>query len=67
MCDLARHCFTFPSATLAGNEMVTIYTGRGVSDGMSFCMGSGDAVWNNEGDTATLYDPTGRSISTHVN
>ena len=67
LCDAARHCFTFPPrASLAANGTVVLYTGRGMSDGTRFFMGSGAAVWNNDGDTATLYDASGRAVTRHV-
>lgn len=67
LCDAARHCFTFPSGSRVPSEgMVIIYTGRGVSDRARFFMGSGAAVWNNDGDTATLYDRTGQAVASHA-
>ena len=67
LCDAARHCFTFPAtSTLAGSAQVVLYTGSGMSDGVRFFMGSGAAVWNNRGDTATLYDRVGQAVATHV-
>ncbi|HET9949550.1 MAG TPA: lamin tail domain-containing protein, partial [Longimicrobiales bacterium] len=67
LCDAARHCFTFPQgARIAAGAAVVVYTGSGTADGTRFYMGSGAAVWNNDGDTATLYDPAGRVAATHV-
>lgn len=67
LCDAARHCFTFPKAAeLAAMGQVVLYTGRGRSDGIRFFMGRGAAVWNNRGDTATLYDDAGRVVTTYV-
>lgn len=67
LCDAARHCFRFPQgAQLPGGAAVHVFTGSGVSDGVRFFMGSGAAVWNNRGDTATLTDPEGRVIATYV-
>jgi hypothetical protein len=37
-----------------------------MSDGTRFFMGSGAAVWNNDGDTATLYDASGQAVARHV-
>lgn len=40
LCDAARHCFTFPeAAVLTAMGQVVLYTGRGLSDGISFFMG----------------------------
>lgn len=67
LCDAARHCFTFPEAAeLTAMGQVVLYTGRGLSDGIRFFMGRGAAVWNNRGDTATLYDDAGRVVTTYV-
>ncbi len=67
LCDGASHCFRFPSGSVvsAGGQIV-VYTGSGVSDGVAFFMNSGRAVWNNDGDTATLYDSDGTVIVRHV-
>ena len=55
LCDVARHCFRFPAgAILPDGGQVVVYTGFGTNDGVSFYMNSGQAVWNNDGDTATL-------------
>jgi len=67
LCDAARHCYTFSAAAaLPAGGMVVLYTGRGVSGGSAFFMGSGSAVWNNDGDTATLYDRAGQVVARHV-
>jgi competence protein ComEC len=51
---------------MAAGRQVIVYTGSGASDGIRFFMGSGTAVWNNRGDTATLTDTEGRVIATYV-
>ena len=67
LCDAARHCFRFPAgARLPAGGRVAVHTGRGRSDGSRFYMGSGRAVWNNDGDTATLYDAAGAVVARHV-
>lgn len=67
LCDAARHCFTFPSgAAIPSRGMIVLYTGRGVSDGARFFMGYRSAVWNNNGDTATLCDPSGRVVASYA-
>jgi competence protein ComEC len=67
LCDAASHCFRFPGgARMAAGRQVIVYTGSGASDGIRFFMGSGTAVWNNRGDTATLTDTEGRVIATYV-
>ncbi|WP_419948171.1 MBL fold metallo-hydrolase [Candidatus Palauibacter sp.] len=60
LCDLANHCFTFPAgAVLAAGGRLFVHTGSGSADGTRYYMGRRQAVWNNRGDTATLYDGTG--------
>lgn len=53
-------------ASVRAGGTAVLYTGRGMSDGSSFFMGSGSAVWNNDGDTATLHDRSGRVVARHV-
>ncbi len=63
LCDAANHCFRFPpGAVLAAGGRVVVYTGPGQADGERYYMGYRRAVWNNRGDTATLYDQTGAAV-----
>ena len=63
LCDSADHCFRFPQgAVLAAGGQVVVYTGSGQSDGRRYFMGRGRAVWNNNGDTATLTDAAGATV-----
>ena len=67
LCDAARHCFRFPAgAVLRVGGQIVVYTGHGISDPRSFYMNSGQAVWNNDGDTATLYDAGGTPVLRYV-
>jgi len=67
LCDLARHCFTFPAGTeIPPGGRVVVFTGRGRNANGQLFWGSGSAIWNNRGDTATLYDTRGRIVATHV-
>lgn len=67
LCDAARHCFRFPTdAAVRARGTVVLFTGIGPSDGERFFMGSRSAVWNNDGDTATLHDAAGRLVAGHV-
>ena len=50
---------------MAGGQIV-VYTGSGRTDGVRFFMGSGRAVWNNDGDTATLYDASSTVVARYV-
>ena len=63
LCDLANHCFQFPpGAAIEGGGRVVVHTGPGQPDGERFYMGRRQAVWNNNGDTATLYDSKGATV-----
>ena len=67
LCDAVRHCFRFPEgAVLPDGGQVVVYTGYGRNDGVSFYMNSARAVWNNDGDTATLYDDAGTPVLRYV-
>lgn len=63
LCDAANHCFSFPpDAVLGAGGQLVVHTGAGRSDGTRYYMGSRRAVWNNRGDTATLYDANGAVV-----
>ena len=63
LCDAANHCFRFPpGAVVAAGGRVVVHTGSGRSGGTRYFMGRGRAVWNNNGDTATLTDATGSTV-----
>ncbi|WP_425154598.1 lamin tail domain-containing protein [Candidatus Palauibacter sp.] len=63
LCDRANHCFTFPpDALLAAGGRLVVHTGSGQADGTRYYMGRRQAVWNNNGDTATLYDSGGATV-----
>jgi micrococcal nuclease len=61
--DEANHIYTFPAATLAPGRLLKVYSGQGADSGGALYWGLvGDAVWNNDGDTAFLRDPQGRLV-----
>ena len=63
LCDRANHCFRFPAgAVLAAGGQLVVHTGTGRADGARYYMGRRQAVWNNNGDTATLYDDRGAVV-----
>ena len=57
------HVFTFPAFTLAAAAQVKIWTGRGLDDTDDLYWGFGTAIWNNDGDTASLYDGSGQLMA----
>lgn len=63
LCDRASHCFTFPAgAVLAAGGRLFVHSGSGRADDTRYYMGRRRAVWNNGGDTATLYNGTGAVV-----
>jgi hypothetical protein len=64
--DAANHTFAFPSGfTLASNAQVTIYTGSGVNTDAKLYWRAKSAIWNNSGDTATLRNAAGETLSSY--
>ncbi len=63
LCDLANHCFRFPDgAAIEAGGRIAVHTGTGQHDGIRYYMGYRSAVWNNNGDTATLFDGSGTIV-----
>lgn len=55
--DLVAHVYHFPSGfTLEAGSSVIVYTGSGINTQDHLYWGSGAPVWNNDHDTAYLYD-----------
>jgi competence protein ComEC len=67
LCDLRTRCFRFPpDALILAGAQVRVYTGYGMSDGLSYFMNNDRAVWNDDGDEATLSDERGVLAVRHV-
>lgn len=60
--DAADNAYTFPAVTLSPGETLRLYTGDGEDTGSTLYWGTSN-VWNNKGDTATLYDSSGEEIA----
>jgi len=60
--DLASHIFYFPSFVLQAGRTVTVHTGHGTNTDTNLYWGRSDYVWNNDHDTAYLYDADGNLI-----
>lgn len=57
--------YTFPDGTtLAPGESLTLHTGRGTDGGDHYYWDRRGAVWNNDGDTVTVRDESGRAVAT---
>lgn len=61
--DLANHVYAFPTFTLAVGAEVRIWTGSGTNNSGNLYWGREQAVWNNEGDTASLRNAQGVEVS----
>ena len=59
----SNHIYTFPSYTLDSGKTVTVYTEEGTDTASELYWGSASSVWNNDGDTAYLYDDSGKLVS----
>lgn len=53
------HTYEFDSLVLDPGDSVTLVTGSGTDDATTRYWGESQAVWNNGGDTASLYRPDG--------
>lgn len=60
----SKHTFAFPSYTLDSQAAVILYTGKGTDTAKEIFWGSGNPIWNNDGDSAYLYDDSGKLIAT---
>ncbi len=61
--DAAGHEYGFPAdASIPADGTVTVYSGSGADNATAFYWGSEGAVWNNDGDTATLRDANGTVV-----
>lgn len=58
-----KHTYTFQSYTLNAGTTVTVFTGKGTSSATELYWQLDDPIWNNNGDTAYLYDNSGKLIS----
>jgi hypothetical protein len=62
--DAQGHTFTFPSLPIAKDAKVWVKTGKGINTGATLYWGSGNYIWNNDKDTATLRSASGRLYDT---
>lgn len=58
--DIVPHVFTFPSFTLQPISTVKVWTKSGSNNSGNLYWGSGQAIWNNTGDTAILRNGSGQ-------
>lgn len=61
--DESNHVYTFPSGfVLRSGASVRVHTGSGVDTETDLYWGRKQAVWNNDGDTAYLYNAEGKLV-----
>jgi len=60
----ASSTYTFPVFSLPPGAEVSLHTGEGSDNATALYWGRKTAVWNNDGDTATLADANGTVVST---
>ncbi len=58
-----KHTYTFQPYTLNAGSTVTVFTGKGTNSATELYWQLDDPIWNNDGDTAYLYDNSGKLIS----
>ncbi len=63
--DEANHRFEFPYFILNPGKTVTVHTGKGANTATDLYWNRGTAVWNNDHDTAYLYDSEGYLIDSY--
>ena len=57
--DASGHKYTFSTFTLAKGKTVVVHTGHGTNTATNRYWGSGNYIWNNDHDRATLKRSTG--------
>lgn len=66
--ESATHRYTFTDGTrVPGGASLRLFTGCGDDTAAErYWCRTGSAVWNNDGDTAFLLDPDGRTVTSHA-
>jgi hypothetical protein len=62
----AKHTYTFQSFALAPGAEVKLWSKRGKDDAANLYWNNRTAIWNNDGDTGTLKDASGVTISVYT-
>jgi hypothetical protein len=60
--DRSAHVYTFGSFSLGSKKTVYVHTGKGTNTSTSRYWGSGNYIWNNDGDAATLRSGSNKTI-----
>ena len=62
--DKSGHVYKFSTFTLPAGASVRLHTGSGTNTATNRYWGSGNYIWNNSGDTATLKSASGTTLDT---
>jgi Lamin Tail Domain len=57
--DAANHTYPFGTYSIGGGQYVRVHTGKGTNTAADRYWGSGSYIWNNDKDTASLYNQNG--------
>ncbi|MEV6851711.1 lamin tail domain-containing protein [Actinoplanes sp. NPDC051411] len=60
--DRSAHVYTFGSFSLGGKKTVYVHTGKGTNTSANRYWGSGNYIWNNDGDAATLRNSSNATV-----
>jgi hypothetical protein len=61
--DKANHVYTFGNVSIAGKGgRLWLHTGKGTNSTANRYWGSGNYIWNNDGDTAYLRNASGKAV-----
>jgi endonuclease YncB( thermonuclease family) len=60
--DESNNQYTFPNYILKENSTVTIYSGKGLSSSEKLYWGKNFPLWNNESDSAILFDSKNKFV-----
>jgi PKD repeat protein len=59
----SKHVYVFPSYTLKAKSTVTLRSGHGINTATALYWNKYSFIWNNNGDTAHLYNAKGKLVS----
>ena len=61
--DRQNHVYKFPAYSLGAGKSVTVHTGKGTATATNRYFKSGQYIWNNSGDSASLRNAGGSQLS----
>ncbi len=62
--DNTSNVYTFPAFFLDG--VVAVHSGTGTDNSTDLFWGKNKFIWNNDGDTATLWTPAGIAVAAYT-